>query len=298
MCRTGPDPPAPHAVARRLGAVTDTSDRPDRTAVADGSALHIHWADGTTEARSRPQTAEQAQQALEAGSARFAGLGTRPVKLWLDPAAVGMTPEGVDHPAHAPFAGVVSCSDARVPIELTLGRATNDLFVVRNAGNVTDASCRGSLHYALANLPSVRLYAVIGHSRCGANTAAVDALAGPDRYLAVATDGPLRELVDALLAGVTFAQRALRTVHGAAAEDSPHYRARLITLATLANTALSATVLERDLGRPCVFGVYRLASREVGVRTAEGWRPGLQRAPRTDAALTELVLGAAASLTL
>jgi len=240
-------PPGPRA-ARRFHGVTAPDDQPRTDPPQDGSALHIHWAGAAAELRSRPQTAEEAQRALEAGSARFAGLGTLPVKLWLDPAAVGMTPEGVDHPAHAPFAGVVSCSDARVPIELTLGRATNDLFVVRNAGNVTDASCRGSLHYALANLPSVRLYAVIGHSRCGANTAAVDALAGPDRYLAVATDGPLRELVDALLAGVTFAQRALRAVHGPAAEDSPHYRARLITLATLANTALSATVLERDLG--------------------------------------------------
>lgn len=47
-----------------------------------------------------------------------------------------------------PFAAVLSCSDARVPIELVCGQATNDLFVVRVAGKVPGAECVGSLNLA------------------------------------------------------------------------------------------------------------------------------------------------------
>ena len=100
------------------------------------------------------------------------------------------------------------------------------------------------------------------------------------------------------MAGVHFANRALLHAHGPAARDSPHFRARLITLATLANTALTATVLERELGRPCVFGVYKLSTRQVGVRRAGGWTPGLAAPPSGDAELIALVTDAATSLQL
>lgn len=236
---------------------------------------------------------------LDAGSAGFARLGSEPLELWLHPEALGFSPEAdQDVPTQEPFAAVLSCSDARVPIELTLGQAANELFVVRVAGNVPGSLCRGSLHYAAAHLPSVKVFAVVGHSRCGATTAAVDATLDPGAYLTIATDGPLREIIDSLLAGVNFAHLALLHVHGADAVKSPVFRARLITLATLANTALSALVLERDLGRPCAFGVYKLSTREVGVRRADGWHAGLAMAPKDDEEISELVLNAARSLEL
>lgn len=265
-----------------------------------GATLRLHWSDGPQPDRSRaPASAAEAIVSLDAGSAAFARLGTEPLEMWLDPAALGFGPEDTDGVlAQEPFAAVLSCSDARVPIELAFGRAANELFVVRLAGNVPSAACRGSLHYAAENLPSVQLFAVVGHSRCGATTAAVDATMHPDKYLAIATDGPLREVVDSLLAGVNFAHRALLQVHGPQVVDASGYRARLVTLATLANTALSALVLERDLGRPCAFGVYKLSAREVGVRRADGWQPGLAMAPKNDAELTALVLDAARSLQL
>ncbi len=265
-----------------------------------GATLSLHWTGETGPPPVRtPDTAQDAVTLLDSGSQAFAQLGSEPLEWRLDPAALGFGPADNDGVlSQEPFAAVLSCSDARVPIELTLGQAANELFVVRVAGNVTGAVCRGSLHYAAAHLPSVKLFAVVGHSRCGATTAAVDATLHPDKYLAIATDGPLREIVDSLLAGVNFAQRALLHAHGAAAVDSPHFRARLVTLATLANTALSALVLERDLGRPCAFGVYKLSERSVGVRRADGFHPGFAMAPKDEDEITSLVLAAAGSLEL
>ena len=103
---------------------------------------------------------------------------------------------------------------------------------------------------------------------------------------------------DSSLAGVHFANRALLHIHRPAARDSPRFRARLITLATLANTALTATVLARELGRSCVFGVCKLSTRQVGVRHAGGWTPGFAEPPAGDTELIALVTDAAASLQL
>ncbi|MFC4602451.1 carbonic anhydrase [Rhodococcus kronopolitis] len=264
--------------------------------------IQIRWIrDPSTARPAPPATAAEAVAVLERGSAAFARVGTEPIELHVDREAFGIAPEDDEDDedgilTQSPFAAVLSCSDARVPIELTLGRAANDLFVVRVAGNVPGSDSRGSLHYAAQHLPSVQLFTVIGHSQCGAVSAAVDAMLEPHRYLQIASDAHLRGIVDSLLAGVHFADRALTHVHGSRVRDSAHYRTRLITLATLANTALTATVLQRDLRRPTAFGVYKLATRNVGVRGADGWVPGLAMAPEDDGELAAVVEGAARSL--
>jgi len=76
-----------------------------------------------------------------------------------------------------PFATVLSCSDSRVPPELLFDQGFGDLFVIRVAGHVIDPSTLGSLQYALVHLKTP-LFLVLGHERCGAVTAAVQALLG------------------------------------------------------------------------------------------------------------------------
>ena len=71
-----------------------------------------------------------------------------------------------------PFAAVLACADSRVPPEVFCDQGLGDLFVVRNAGNVVDDVVLGSLEYAVEHL-GAPLVAVIGHTRCGAITAAV-----------------------------------------------------------------------------------------------------------------------------
>ncbi len=71
-----------------------------------------------------------------------------------------------------PWAAVLGCSDSRVPPEIVFDQGLGDLFVVRTAGHVCDATVTASLGYAVHHL-GVSLVVVLGHSRCGAVNAAI-----------------------------------------------------------------------------------------------------------------------------
>lgn len=70
-----------------------------------------------------------------------------------------------------PHVIVLACSDSRVAPELLFDQSLGDLFVIRVAGNVADAVGLGSIEYAVEHLGSSVLV-VLGHSKCGAVTAA------------------------------------------------------------------------------------------------------------------------------
>lgn len=71
-----------------------------------------------------------------------------------------------------PMATVLACSDSRDPVELIFDRGVGDLFVVRVAGNVTGLSELATMEYGVTHLGTPILI-VMGHSKCGAVTAAV-----------------------------------------------------------------------------------------------------------------------------
>jgi carbonic anhydrase len=73
-----------------------------------------------------------------------------------------------------PYAIILSCSDSRVPPELIFDKGLGEIFVVRVAGNIPDPVVLGSIEYAAEHLGSP-LIMVLGHERCGAVTATVDA---------------------------------------------------------------------------------------------------------------------------
>lgn len=73
-----------------------------------------------------------------------------------------------------PYAIILTCSDSRVPPEIIFDKGLGEIFVVRVAGNVPDPVVLGSIEYAAEHLGSP-LVMVLGHERCGAVTAAVDA---------------------------------------------------------------------------------------------------------------------------
>ncbi|MGA8809701.1 MAG: carbonic anhydrase [Thermoanaerobaculia bacterium] len=66
-----------------------------------------------------------------------------------------------------PHVTVLSCSDSRVPPELTFHRGVSDLFVVRAAGNVADTFAVASIEYAVVQ-GYAKLIVVLAHERCGA----------------------------------------------------------------------------------------------------------------------------------
>jgi carbonic anhydrase/SulP family sulfate permease len=74
--------------------------------------------------------------------------------------------------AQHPFAVVLSCIDSRTPAELIFDLGVGDIFVVRIAGNITSRKILGSIEYACA-VAGAKLILVMGHTRCGAVTAAV-----------------------------------------------------------------------------------------------------------------------------
>jgi carbonic anhydrase len=69
-----------------------------------------------------------------------------------------------------PRATVVTCSDSRVQTNMLDKTPEGDLFMVRDIGNQI-ATAKGSVEYGVNHLAS-SLLLIVGHSRCGAITAA------------------------------------------------------------------------------------------------------------------------------
>jgi carbonic anhydrase len=66
---------------------------------------------------------------------------------------------------------ILSCSDSRVSPEVIFDQSLGDIFVVRTAGNIADPVALGSIEYAVDHIHSP-LLVVLGHTKCGAVTAA------------------------------------------------------------------------------------------------------------------------------
>lgn len=247
----------------------------------------------------KPADAAEARRFLTEGNQRFSaffttesGSDTHRQIVRISPQGVGISLNPGEPPTQEPFAAFLSCADARVPVELIFGQQANDLFVVRVAGNVLGDECLGSLGYAVDQLGTVRLLAVLGHTGCGAVTTAVDAYLNPVGYLGVAANFPLQAIVSKLMAPVRGAAAALVIAHGDGVGNRPGYRQALIEAAVVLNTALSAAVLSHNfndaLGErlQVSFGIYDLRNRTVGLPDdgpGGDWRMGLFAPPTTQA---------------
>ena len=73
-----------------------------------------------------------------------------------------------------PWATVLTCSDSRVSPSWVFDTTPGDLFVIRNAGNSAFDEAMASVEYGVSVLKTPLLM-VMGHSGCGAVTAAMDA---------------------------------------------------------------------------------------------------------------------------
>jgi carbonic anhydrase len=251
-----------------------------------------------------PSSAAEAVGRLEQGNRAFSrltttgGSETQIVKCHLsDTVAASRT--GAT-PQQKPFAVVLGCSDARVPTELVFGQSYNDLFVVRVAGNVLGSECLGSIDYAVGHLgESLKLLVVLGHTGCGAVTAAVDAYLLPGSYLALATSHALRSVVDRISIAVRAAVRALETEYGGGVAEAPGYRDALVETAVVVHAALTAFTLATEFsGRAdcgVVYGTYDLVTRRVGLPMEAAGDTRLFEPPRNREAFVALLRGVASS---
>ena len=191
------------------------------------------------------------------------GESGEPIIVPVSPISMGLPLYEGAMPTQAPFAVVLGCSDARVPTEAVFDQSFNDLFVLRIAGNVLGSECLGSLHYATKTFDeSIKLVVVLGHSKCGAVTAAVDTYLSVKDYADIAFTFALRSLVDQIQIAVRGACRALEKKGGKGILEDPDYRSLLVATAVYVNAAVSALELRRELrqhginGPKVVYGIY------------------------------------------
>jgi carbonic anhydrase len=138
-----------------------------RSAACLFAALAMMVAPAAGKEMGAPLTPDQALSRLVAGNQRF--VAHKPTHPHED-LARRHDLAGSQHP----FAVVLSCSDSRLPPELVFDQGLGDLFVIRVAGNITDAAVIGSIEYAVEHLKAP-LIVVLGHEKCGAVTAAMSA---------------------------------------------------------------------------------------------------------------------------
>jgi carbonic anhydrase len=171
---------------------------------------------------------------LRAGNVRFAQGAPRP-----DGAPGGGAPR--------PYAVVVGCIDARVPVEAVFAEGAGALCVVRSAGHVLDRAVVSSVEFAVTDL-HVSLVVVLGHDDCRAVAAAVEAERTGRRPV-----GPGRFLVDQIAPAVP-------TAGGNVDEVTRSHTRRTVAALRQADHLKDAVAARRI---DVVGGIYRLGSGHV-----------------------------------
>jgi len=117
----------------------------------------------TTKDIQTQMTPAEALEQLKAGNERFRSgkMQLRDYATEVDETAVGQFP----------FAAILGCIDSRATAEQLFDQGVGDLFNARVAGNIVNEDVLGSLEYA-CHVAGAKLILVLGHTACGAVTAA------------------------------------------------------------------------------------------------------------------------------
>ncbi|MBX9844045.1 MAG: hypothetical protein K2Z80_19775 [Xanthobacteraceae bacterium] len=161
-----------------------------------------------------------------------------------------------------PGAGLCRCARAG---RTDLQRRAERHLCGRVAGNGPGPDALGSLRYAIEHLgDSLKLVAVLGHSGCGAVSAAVDVFLNPSEYLALATNRTVRGILDQLMIVVHASARRLQQAFGDSVASRPGYRQALVEMAVVTNAAFTAHSIQRAIREAAaaslttLYGVYLL----------------------------------------
>lgn len=216
---------------------------------AEGCGRYLH--DRRRSERRALIPALEALERLREGNRRFVS-GVRSLD-----ALASHTRRGESVDSQEPFAVILGCSDSRVPVEIVFDQGLGDLFVIRVAGNIVAPSMIGSVEFAAERFHT-RLVVVLGHTRCGAVSATLDALERPGDP----QSSNLRSIVD----------RIRPAIEGLLATDLRHDREALAREAVRANVRVSASdlrhgsaILERLIQRDGLLVVGAEYSLETGV---------------------------------
>ncbi|MBG6180313.1 carbonic anhydrase [Arthrobacter sp. CAN_A1] len=158
-----------------------------------------------------------------------------------------------------PFAVIFGCSDSRLAAEIIFDLGLGDVFVVRTAGQVIDDAVLGSLEFSVSVL-NVPLIVVLGHDRCGAVSATIDAIDS-----GVMPVGFLRELVERITPSVLTSQRnGVTDINATVVEHIKQTSRRMVD-----SSRVIADAVER--GSTAVMGVtYRLEDGKAEIVSGFG----------------------------
>jgi carbonic anhydrase len=109
-------------------------------------------------------TPEQVIELLKKGNERFVNDDLRNIKTHhvLEATKGGQNP----------MAAILACMDSRLPIERIFDKTIGELFAFRTPGNVAGKDTIGGMEYA-AVIAGTKLFVVMGHTQCGAVSAAI-----------------------------------------------------------------------------------------------------------------------------
>jgi carbonic anhydrase len=190
----------------------------------------------------RTTTPAEALAALVAGNRRF--VSGRP-EHGHDVSAAASSSGG-----QQPNAVVLGCIDSRVPLEAIFDQTFGSICVVRSGGHVVDRAVAGSVGFAVGAL-GVPLIMVLGHVRCGAVTATVEAVRAGER-----PDGDVGYLVDQIAPAVQAV--------GADAPDAPDQAMR-------AHVARTVSRMREITGVPEAIAAGRVAVAGAVYDLDTGW---------------------------
>lgn len=159
----------------------------------------------------------------------------------------------------SPTAVLFGCGDSRVAAELIFDQGLGDMFVVRTAGHVIDASVLGSIEYGVGVLKAP-LIVVLGHDSCGAVKATLDALDG-----GAVPGGFVRSIVEKVAPSLLLGRReGLETVD----ELEARHVAETSRLLMERSKTVSERVEAGDCAIACV--TYKLAEGRAQLQRVVG----------------------------
>lgn len=157
----------------------------------------------------------------------------------------------------SPHTMVLSCADSRVPVEKILNGHTGDYFVVRSAGNVAETSQIASLEYAAAVLGSKALL-VLGHSSCGAVSAAVEVVTEKKELPSLHLNKLAQMISPAVEKTLSKGDINKHECIGQSIEENVRWQ-----ISTLRESSEILRNLERDGKLEFIGGVYNLESGKI-----------------------------------
>ncbi len=164
-----------------------------------------------------------------------------------------------------PMAVILSCIDSRVPVEVVFDLGIGDVFTARVAGNVLSDKTLGSLEYGVV-VAGAKLVLVLGHTRCGAVTSAIQlSTSGQDAFEATGC-AHLPSIVNEVAASLMEGECLPGEIDSPASEVFIDEVARRNVLRTVQGVTEQSEAIRRvmDGGRVLVVGaMYDVATGEI-----------------------------------